>query len=320
MTDLIEPHDDADGVEPPVLLDTEGPVAFVTMQSRPHNFLGLELIDALLVGLRTAHAQGSRAVVVRSGLRNFSAGADVALFDSAQRGVPPDVNVVEVLQTFDQLPIPIVAAVNGVCVGGGLEVALACDLVIAAESAKIGSVEATIGMNPLMGAMQRVAQRAGAARAKEMALLGRRYDARTLERWNVINRVVPDEQLDDAAATLAQALTEVQKSDAIVYGVHSTGIAPSANVQDLAGEFALKAMCEDTGGKAFFPPIYDEQKKEARDLDEIYKRVAAEVRAQYVLTYYSKGGGRPNAFRTIQVKTQRPGLLVRARRGYYTAK
>src|ERR1700754_279815 len=206
MTDLIEPHDDADGVEPPVLLDTEGPVAFVTMQSRPHNFLGLELIDALLVGLRTAHAQGSRAVVVRSGLRNFSAGADVALFDSAQRGVPPDVNVVEVLQTFDQLPIPIVAAVNGVCVGGGLEVALACDLVIAAESAKIGSVEATIGMNPLMGAMQRVAQRAGAARAKEMALLGRRYDARTLERWNVINRVVPDEQLDDAAATLAQEL------------------------------------------------------------------------------------------------------------------
>lgn len=123
-----------------------------------------------------------------------------------------------------------------------------------------------------------------------------------------------------SAATLAQALTEVQKSDAIIYGVHSTGMAPSANVQDLAGEFALKAMCEDTGGKAFFPPIYEEQKKEIRDLDEIYKRVAAEVRAQYVLTYYSKAGARPNTFRAIQVKTQRPGLLVRARRGYYTAK
>ncbi|MEN3333925.1 MAG: Ca-activated chloride channel [Blastocatellia bacterium] len=123
-----------------------------------------------------------------------------------------------------------------------------------------------------------------------------------------------------SASTLAQALTEVQKADAIVYGVHSTGIAPSANVQDLAGEFALKAMCEDTGGKAFFPPIYEEQKKEARDLDEIYKRVAAEVRAQYVLTYYSKSAARANTFRTIRVEAKRPGLLVRARRGYYTSK
>lgn len=123
-----------------------------------------------------------------------------------------------------------------------------------------------------------------------------------------------------SAATLAQAMTEVQKSDAIIYGVHSTGIAPSANVQDLAGEFALKAMCEDTGGRAFYPSIHEDQKKEARDLDEIYRRIAAEVRAQYVLTYYSKASARPNTFHTIQVKTQRPGLLVRARRGYYTSK
>jgi Ca-activated chloride channel family protein len=123
-----------------------------------------------------------------------------------------------------------------------------------------------------------------------------------------------------SAATLAQALTEVQKSDAMIYGVHSTGIAPSANVQDLAGEFALKAMCEDTGGRAFFPPIYEEQKKESRDLDEIYRRVAAEVRAQFVLTYYSKGSGRANSFKTIRVAVKRPGLQVRARRGYYTSK
>jgi Ca-activated chloride channel family protein len=123
-----------------------------------------------------------------------------------------------------------------------------------------------------------------------------------------------------SASTLAQALTEVQKSDAIVYGVHSTGVAPSANVQDLAGEFALKAMCEDTGGKAFFPPIYEEQKKETRDLDEIYKRVAAEVRAQYVLTYYSKSAARANTFRSIRVEAKRSGMLVRARRGYYTSK
>jgi Ca-activated chloride channel family protein len=123
-----------------------------------------------------------------------------------------------------------------------------------------------------------------------------------------------------STSTLAKALTEAQKSDAVIYGVHSTGVAPSVNVQDLAGEFVLKAMCEDTGGRAFFPPIYEDQRKETRDLDEIYKRLAAEVRAQFVLTYYSKIEPRPGTFRAIRVEVKRPGLQVRARRGYYTAK
>jgi len=122
-----------------------------------------------------------------------------------------------------------------------------------------------------------------------------------------------------SSSTLAQALAEIQKSDAVVYGVHSTGVAPSANVQDLAGEFVLKAMCEDTGGRAFFPPIYEDQKRESRDLDEIYKRLAAEVRAQFVLTYYSKNEPKQGLFRTIRVEVKRPGLQVRARRGYYSA-
>jgi Ca-activated chloride channel family protein len=123
-----------------------------------------------------------------------------------------------------------------------------------------------------------------------------------------------------STSTLAQALTEVQKADIAIYAVHSTGVAPSASVQDLAGEFVMKAMCEDTGGRAFFPPIYEDQKKEARDLDEIYKRLAAEVRAQFVLTYYSKIETRPGTFRPIRVEVKRPGVQVRARRGYYTAK
>ncbi|HWC75813.1 MAG TPA: VWA domain-containing protein, partial [Blastocatellia bacterium] len=133
--------------------------------------------------------------------------------------------------------------------------------------------------------------------------------------------VVLSDGTDTASGvSLEQALAEVQKSDAVIYGVHSTGVAPSANVQDLAGEFALKFMSEDTGGRAFFPPIYDDPKKETRDLDDIYKRIAAEVRAQYVLTYYAKGEARPNSFKTIRVQVRRPSLQVRARKGYYTSK
>jgi len=190
----------------PVARELDGPVAVLTMRHAPHNFLGTELIAGLLDGLRWASEQRARSVVVRSGLRHFCAGADVGLFESSERGAAPALDITEVLRAFEELPIPILASVHGVCVGGGFELALAADLVVAAESAKIGSVEATIGLNPLMGAIQRVAQRAGAARAKEMALLGRRYDARTLERWNVINRVVPDDQLVGVTSALAHEL------------------------------------------------------------------------------------------------------------------
>lgn len=191
---------------PPVGREMDGHLAVLTMQYAPHNFLGTELTAGLLEGLQWAKDQGARAVLLNSGLRNFCAGADLAMFESAYRGVAPDIDLVEVLRAFDSLPLPIVAAIHGVTVGGGLEIALACDLIISSESAKIGSVEATLGLNPLMGGIQRVTERAGAARAKEMALLARRYDARTLERWNIINRVVPDEKLGDVSVTVAQEL------------------------------------------------------------------------------------------------------------------
>jgi Ca-activated chloride channel family protein len=132
--------------------------------------------------------------------------------------------------------------------------------------------------------------------------------------------VLSDGTDTSSSTTLAQALTEAQKSDAVIYAVHSMGVAPSANVQDLAGEFVLKAMSEDTGGRAFFPPVYEDQRKEARDLEEIYKRISAEVRAQYVLTYYSKSEARDGRFQAIRIQVKHPGLQVRARRGYYKAK
>ncbi len=189
-----------------VARDLDGQVAVLTMQSAPHNLLGERLIRELLAAVDWVREVGARAVVLRSGLRHFSAGAEMEAFATAERGEATELPLLDLLQAFDSLPVPIVASVNGVCVGGGLELALASDLVIAAASAKLGSVEVTIGLAPLMGAVQRVTQRAGAARAKEMAMLGRRFDALTLERWNVINRVVPDDDLVAATMTLAQEL------------------------------------------------------------------------------------------------------------------
>ena len=199
------PRSVADGQ--PVRRVMDGGVAVLTMQLAPHNLLGDVLVAELMGALAWVRQEGARAVVLRSGLRHFCAGADLdAMRAAAERDEVPQWPLVDLLRAFDSLPIPIMASVHGVCVGGGFELALACDLVVAAESAKIGSVESTVGLHPLMGAVQRVTQRAGAVRAKEMAMLGRRYDARTLERWGVINRVVPDEQLEGASMTLAQEL------------------------------------------------------------------------------------------------------------------
>ncbi len=239
----IPPVGAPDRDSPAVAREMDGHVVVLTMQHAPHNFLNTALYDGLIEGVRWAAEQHARAVLLRSSLRNFCAGADVSLFDSAESGEAPGLDLVELLRAFDTLPIPIVAAVHGVCLGGGLELALACDLIVASESAKIGSVEAAIGLNPLMGGIQRVTERAGAARAKEMAMLARRYDARTLERWNVINRVVPDEQLAKVTRTLAHELangptvahasTKAIVSHAVSHGVQATDEAMGELQRDI---------------------------------------------------------------------------------------
>ena len=185
----------------------DGAVAVLSMGLAPYNLMDRALNRELIKGLGWAQRQGARAVVLRSSLRHFSAGADLdAMIADADKADVLDWGFAETLRAFNEHPAPIIASIQGVCVGGGFELALACDLIVASESAKIGSVEVTVGLHPLMGAVQRLTQRAGAARAKEMALLGRRYPASTLERWNIINWVVADERLDSATMVIAQEL------------------------------------------------------------------------------------------------------------------
>src|SRR5215813_7645521 len=189
--------------------DQRGPIAVLTMVYRPYNLLGPKLIGAIADEMTRAKEAGSRAIVLRSGLRHFCAGADVGLFsariDNAGRS-DAKFGGVDFLRLLELLPVPIVASVHGVCLGGGLELALACDYIIAAASSKLGSVETALGLHPLMGGIQRQVQRIGALRAKEMSMLGRRYDPATLERWGLINLTVPDESLAQATMAIAEEL------------------------------------------------------------------------------------------------------------------
>jgi enoyl-CoA hydratase/carnithine racemase len=104
-----------------------------------------------------------------------------------------------VILRIEELPFPTMAAVKGMCVGGGFELALACDFIWASENAQFAAAEVLIGIVPLGGGAQRLAQRCGIARAKEIALGGRFNKPDKLERWNVINRVLPEQDLIDKA-------------------------------------------------------------------------------------------------------------------------
>jgi enoyl-CoA hydratase/carnithine racemase len=115
-------------------------------------------------------------------------------------------DVFRFLHAMEDLPIPTVAAIHGAALGGGFELALGCDLIMAAESAQIGLVESTLGLFPLMGGVARAVAGAGLARGKELALLGRRHSASALKDWGLINPVGPDDQLGEASLSLARQL------------------------------------------------------------------------------------------------------------------
>jgi len=188
-----------------VLYDKQGDVGVVTMAKPPHNLID----DALLEGIGSAYAravdEGCRAILLRSSMRHFCAGADVAAFTDGLKSRSQQ-GLLETLASLEDVAIPTVAAVHGAALGGGFELALMCDFIIAADNASIGMPESSLGLLPLLGGVQRVVQRAGPARAKEMAMLGRRHDAHALERWGIVNLVTSEDELPSASMSWANQL------------------------------------------------------------------------------------------------------------------
>ena len=219
-----------DQVTEHIRVDLDGAVAVVTMAKPPHNLLNGSFIEDLLTAFEDAAANGARAILLRSEMKHFSAGADVA-------------SAVDVLDRFAAIPIPTIAAVHGLALGGGFEIALACDFIMAGASSRLGLVETSIGLMPLLGGVQRVVERAGLARGKEIAMFGRRHEPELLERWGVINVVVADEALEDASRSWAQQLAA---GPTVAYGAikELAGIASNQGVRtaDEAQEATANAV------------------------------------------------------------------------------
>jgi 2-(1,2-epoxy-1,2-dihydrophenyl)acetyl-CoA isomerase len=171
--------------------------------------LGLDLLDAV----RSVSADDDvRAVMVTGTGRGFSSGADLkAGFEPTPEGHPDVLRVLReryhpIIAGIRRMPKPVVAAVNGPAVGIGCSLALAGDLVLAAESAYLLLAFVNIGLVPDGGSSVFVPVRAGHARATEMAMLGERIDARRALEWGLINRVHPDGELRAEAEALVDRL------------------------------------------------------------------------------------------------------------------
>jgi enoyl-CoA hydratase/carnithine racemase len=186
----------------------EAHVGEIVIADPPLNLFGLELARDLASATVEAHDSAARAILVRAEGDNFSAGANVEMF--LDRGEAAARELLEeflpTIRRFAEIPVPTVVAVQGLCLAAGLEVALSCDMIWAAEGAQLGLVEAVIGATPFGGGTQRLVARAGAGRAAEAVMTARAYPAQTMLDWGVVNRVVPAGELLDKARAFAQRL------------------------------------------------------------------------------------------------------------------
>lgn len=206
----------------PVRVERDGDVAVVVLDRPPLNlfddtvFAGFEAAVATLADLTAPGTPDrARAVLIEARGRVVSGGVDVHAFREIAEGPDPVgqgtalwSRLLRVAQTLEDLPVPTVFAAHGLTLTAAFELALACDLVLAAEQASFGLVEIVVGLTPSMGGPQRLAERAGPARAKELVLTGERYPATVLQEWGVVNRVLPDDGFADAARAFAHRLAQ----------------------------------------------------------------------------------------------------------------
>ncbi|MEW6477071.1 MAG: enoyl-CoA hydratase/isomerase family protein [Actinomycetota bacterium] len=201
--------DQTTGDGPKALYELRDGVAILTL-NRPDKLNAWDqgMIDDLTAGLQRALKEGARAVVFFGAGRVFSAGADIdnmkQWWDEGR--VPNFIELAEPLEFFDRveaLPIPTIAAMHGVAVGDGIELALACDLRLAAVGTRLGFPEANIGLIPATGGCSRLVKLVGLSQAKAMVLVGDLVEAEAAKAAGLLYDVCPGDQLQGRALELA---------------------------------------------------------------------------------------------------------------------
>jgi enoyl-CoA hydratase len=192
---------------PLVRLDHHGDgVAVLTLDNPKVNALSTALLDELRDTLRAMLADPPGALVVTGGPRIFAAGAEIGEFGGPDEAAHVGNAFRGTLDTLARFPRATVAAISGFALGGGCELALACDFRVASERAKLGQPEILLGIIPGGGGTQRLARLVGPARAKDLILTGRQIGATEALAWGLVDEVVAPDEVEDRAHARAAAL------------------------------------------------------------------------------------------------------------------
>lgn len=191
-----------------IRFERDGAVGSIVLANPPFNRLDLRFTEALRTAVHQASVSDTRVLVIRAEGPHFSFGGEVREWPGKDanwfRTFVAEVNVS--YRAIEMLKIPTVAVVQGVAFGGGFELALACDFLVAAESATLRCVEVTTAMLPIAGALQRIAERAGRARASRLAMLGEPISGHEAGQLGIATHVVPETELAATAAALTKRL------------------------------------------------------------------------------------------------------------------
>ena len=194
-----------------VRVERDGAVATIRLDRPPANALARAVSEELQAAAKEVGADPAiRAVVVWGGERLFAAGADIkAMVDFGPEEVAPDVHALEqACRDLEALPQPVIAAMNGYALGGGLEVALACDFRFAAEDAELGVPEITLGIIPGAGGTQRLPRVAGLTNARDLIFSGRMVGANEALAMMLVDRVVTSDDVYPVAMEEARRFAE----------------------------------------------------------------------------------------------------------------
>ncbi|WP_028219613.1 enoyl-CoA hydratase/isomerase family protein [Paraburkholderia oxyphila] len=194
-------------------------IATIVLNRPPQNRIDDQMIDELAAAVTAIERSDARVVVVRSEGKDFSFGGDIM--------TGPDADVRElrarfeyylsVFNRFERLALPVIAAVQGLCFGGGFELALRADMIFAAESATFGHPEQSLGIVTILGGIYRVAERAGRSRAAEWAMTSEKVPAATMAHFGIVNRVVADDSLLQETLAFAE---KVARGPTRAYAAH----------------------------------------------------------------------------------------------------
>ena len=198
-------------ISEPVRVEREDGLAVVTFDAPPVNLFDEHMFTSLEKAISVIEEDLPRAVLFRAAGRVVSGGVDVKVFDAVEStgdGEALFARLLAVPRRLEVLPIPTVFAAHALTLTAAFELALGCDLILAAESARFGLVERVVGLTPAMGGTQRLVQRAGPGRARELVYTGELFDATTLAGWGVVNRVLPDEGFADAAVAFTRGIAD----------------------------------------------------------------------------------------------------------------